>query len=102
MPNTKIHLRIKLVLLRKANWKDIFLFQFISGIFDSDTVKSPNDSLFNWINIFYSLEKIFYKDAKAISFVYDVTVFENKYDLNETNRIDEESKSFSKSKLAIF
>ena len=33
MPNTKIHLRIKLVLLRKANLKDIFLFKFISGIF---------------------------------------------------------------------
>ena len=53
---------------------------------------SPNDSFFNRINIFYSLEKIFYKDAKAISFVYEVTVFNNKYDLNETNRIDEGAK----------
>ena len=47
MPNTKIHLRIKLVLLRKANLIDIFLFQFISSIFVPDTVKSPNNSLFN-------------------------------------------------------
>ena len=92
MPNTKIHLRIKFVLLRKANRKDIYLFQFISGILDPDTINSPNDSFFNWINIFYSLEKIFYKDIKAISLVYDVTVFENKYDLNETNRIDEGAK----------
>ena len=101
MPITKIHLRIKLVLLRKANLKDIYLFQFISSIFVPDTVNSPNDSLFNRINIFYSLEKIFYKDSKAISFVCDVTVFENKYDLNETNRIDEEAKSSSKSILSI-
>ena len=102
MPNTKIHLRIKFVLLRKANRKDIYLFQFISGILDPDTINSPNDSFFNWINIFYSLEKKIYKDAKAISFVYDVTVLENKYDLNETNRIDVKAKSSSKSKLAIF
>ena len=92
MPNTKIHLRIKFVLLRKANRKDIYLFQFISGILDPDTINSPNDSFFNWINIFYSLEKKIYKDAKAISFVYDVTVFNNKYDLNETNRINEGAK----------
>ena len=71
---------------------DIFLFQFISSIFVPDTVNSPNDSLFNRINIFYSLEKIFYKDAKAISFVYDVTIIGNKYDLNETNWIDEGAK----------
>ena len=101
MPNTKIHLRTKLVLLGKANLIDIFLFQFISSIFVPDTVKSPNDSLFNWINIFYSLEKIFYKDIKAFSLVYDFIVFENKYDSNETNRIDEEAKSSSKSILSI-
>ena len=92
MPNSKIHLRIKFVLLRKANRKDIYLFQFFSGILDPDTINSPNDSFFNWINIFYSLEKKIYKDAKVISFVYDVTVFNNKYDLNETNRIDEGAK----------
>ena len=47
MPNTKIHLRIKFVLLRKANRKDIYLFQFISGILDPDTINSSNDSFFN-------------------------------------------------------
>ena len=92
MHNTKMHLRTKFVLLGKANLIDRFLFQFISGILDPDTINSPNDSFFNWINIFYSLEKKIYKDAKAISFVYDVTVFNNKYDLNETNRINEGAK----------
>ena len=66
MPNTKIHLRIRLDLLRKANLKDIFLFKFISGIFDPDTVNSlmPHSSTESiyfilWKKYFIKMQKQF-------------------------------------------
>ena len=142
---------VKVVLLGEAGvGKTCIISQFISGVFDPDTISSLSAQFitktldFKKLNKsikfeiwdtagqerFRSLAKIFYKDAKVICLVYDITVkksFEelknfwyeqqtklnvegdpifavvgNKYDLYETTQVDEEGKNFAKSIGAIF
>ena len=143
---------VKVVLLGEAGvGKTCIISQFISGVFDPDTISSLSAQYltktidFSDINKsikfeiwdtagqerFRSLAKIFYKDAKVICLVYDVTskksfdelknfwyeqqtklnvdgepifaVVGNKFDLYETKQVeDEEVKDFAKSINAIF
>ena len=142
---------VKVVLLGEAGvGKTCIISQFISGVFDPDTISSLSAQYltktidFSDINKsikfeiwdtagqerFRSLAKIFYKDAKVIWLVYDITakksfqelknfwyeqqtklnvegdpifaVVGNKYDLYEIKQIDDEAKSFAKSIGAIF
>ena len=142
---------VKVVLLGEAGvGKTCIISQFISGIFDPDTISSLSAQFITktldykkynksikfeiWDTAgqerFRSLAKIFYKDAKVICLVYDITskksfeelknfwyeqqtklnvdgepifaVVGNKYDLYETKQVDEEAKNFAKSIGAIF
>ena len=142
---------IKVVLLGEAGvGKTCIISQFISGVFDPDTISSLSAQFitktldFRDINKtikfeiwdtagqerFRSLAKIFYKDAKVIVLVYDITskksfeelknfwygeqtknnvdgnpifaVVGNKYDLYETTQVNDEGKEFAKSINAIF
>ena len=142
---------VKVVLLGEAGvGKTCIISQFISGVFDPDTISSLSAQFitktlefkeFNkslkfeiWDTAgqerFRSLAKIFYKDAKVICLVYDITskksfdelktfwyeqqtklnvdgepifaVVGNKYDLYETTQVDDEAKTFAKSIGAIF
>ena len=142
---------VKVVLLGEAGvGKTCIISQFISGVFDPDTISSLSAQFitktlefkeFNkslkfeiWDTAgqerFRSLAKIFYKDAKVICLVYDITskrsfdelkdfwyeqqtklnvdgepifaVVGNKYDLYETTQVDDEAKKFANSIGAIF
>ena len=142
---------VKVVLLGEAGvGKTCIISQFISGVFDPDTISSLSAQFitktlefkeFNkslkfeiWDTAgqerFRSLAKIFYKDAKVIVLVYDITskksfeelknywyeeqtklhvdgnpifaVVGNKYDLYETTQVDDEAKKFANSIGAIF
>ena len=142
---------LKVVLLGEAGvGKTCIISQFISGVFDPDTISSLSAQFitktldFRDINKtikfeiwdtagqerFRSLAKIFYKDAKVIVLVYDITskksfdelksfwyeeqtklnvdgnpifaVVGNKYDLYETTQVNDEGKNFAKSINAIF
>ena len=142
---------LKVVLLGEAGvGKTCIISQFISGVFDPDTISSLSAQFitktldFKDINKtikfeiwdtagqerFRSLAKIFYKDAKVIILVYDITskksfeelksfwyeeqtklnvdgnpifaVVGNKYDLYETTQVDDEGRNFAKSINAIF
>ena len=142
---------IKVVLLGEAGvGKTCIISQFISGVFDPDTISSLSAQFitktldFRDINKtikfeiwdtagqerFRSLAKIFYKDAKVIVLVYDITskksfeelknfwygeqtknnvdgnpifaVVGNKYDLYETTQVNDEGKEFAKSINGIF
>ena len=142
---------VKVVLLGEAGvGKTCIISQFISGVFDADTISSLSAQFITktleykkyekslkfeiWDTAgqerFRSLAKIFYKDAKVICLVYDVTskksfdelknfwyeqqtklnvdgepifaVVGNKYDLYETTQVDDEAKNFAKSIGAIF
>ena len=141
----------KVVLLGESGvGKTCIISQFISGVFDPDTVtslsaqyltKSIDFKEYNksikfeiWDTAgqerFRSLAKIFYKDARVICLVYDITnkksfqelkdfwyekqtklnvegdpifaVVGNKYDLYEIRQIEDEGKNFAKSIGAIF
>ena len=143
---------VKVVLLGEAGvGKTCIISQFISGVFDPDTISSlsaqfitKNMELKNIKKVikfdiwdtagqerFRALAKIFYKDAKVICLVYDITskktfeelkefwyeqqtklnvdgepifaVVANKNDLYEIQQVkDEEGKEFAKSINAIF
>ena len=142
---------VKVVLLGEAGvGKTCIISQFISGVFDADTISSLSAQFITktleykkyekslkfeiWDTAgqerFRSLAKIFYKDAKVICLVYDITskksfeelknfwyeqqtklnvdgepifaVVGNKYDLYETTQVDDEAKNFAKSIGAIF
>ena len=142
---------VKVVLLGEAGvGKTCIISQFISGVFDPDTISSLSAQFITktldfkdikksikfeiWDTAgqerFRSLAKIFYKDAKVICLVYDITskksfdelknfwyeqqtklnvdgepifaVVGNKYDLYETTQVDDEAKNFAKSIGAIF
>ena len=142
---------VKVVLLGEAGvGKTCIISQFISGVFDPDTISSLSAQFIKktldfkdikksikfeiWDTAgqerFRSLAKIFYKDAKVICLVYDITskksfdelknfwyeqqtklnvdgepifaVVGNKYDLYETTQVDDEAKNFAKSIGAIF
>ena len=142
---------VKVVLLGEAGvGKTCIISQFISGIFDPDTISSLSAQFITktleykkynkslkfeiWDTAgqerFRSLAKIFYKDAKVICLVYDITskksfeelknfwqeqqtklnvdgepifaVVGNKYDLYETNQVADDAKNFAKSIGAIF
>ena len=141
----------KVVLLGESGvGKTCIISQFISGVFDPDTVtslsaqyltKSIDFKEYNksikfeiWDTAgqerFRSLAKIFYKDARVICLVYDITnkksfeemkdfwyekqtklnvegdpifaVVGNKNDLYEIRQIEDEGKNFAKSIGAIF
>ena len=143
---------VKVVLLGEAGvGKTCIISQFISGVFDPDTISSlsaqfitKNMELKNIKKVikfdiwdtagqerFRALAKIFYKDAKVICLVYDITskktfeelkefwyeqqtklnvdgdpifaVVANKNDLYENQQVkDEEGKEFAKSINGIF
>ena len=142
---------VKVVLLGEAGvGKTCIISQFISGVFDPDTISSLSAQFITktldykkynkslkfeiWDTAgqerFRSLAKIFYKDAKVICLVYDITskksfdelknfwyeqqtklnvdgepifaVVGNKYDLYESKQVEEEAKNFAKSIGAIF
>ena len=142
---------VKVVLLGEAGvGKTCIISQFISGVFDPDTISSLSAQFITktlefkdlkksikfeiWDTAgqerFRSLAKIFYKDAKVICLVYDITtkksfeelknfwyeqqtklnvegepifaVVGNKYDLYETTQIDDDAKNFANSIGAIF
>ena len=143
---------VKVVLLGEAGvGKTCIISQFISGVFDPDTISSlsaqfitKNMELKNIKKVikfdiwdtagqerFRALAKIFYKDAKVICLVYDITskktfeelkefwyeqqtklnvdgepifaVVANKNDLYEIQQVkDEEGKEFAKSINEIF
>ena len=143
---------VKVVLLGEAGvGKTCIISQFISGVFDPDTISSLSAQFisktieFKDINKiikfdiwdtagqekFRALAKIFYKDAKVICLVYDITshksfealkdfwyeqqtklnvdgdpiyaVVANKNDLYESQQVDEaEAKEFAKSINGIF
>ena len=143
---------VKVVLLGEAGvGKTCIISQFISGVFDPDTISSLSAQFisktidFKDINKtikfdiwdtagqekFRALAKIFYKDAKVICLVYDITshktfealkefwyeqqtklnvdgdpiyaVVANKNDLYESQQVnEEEAKEFSKSINAIY
>ena len=142
---------LKVVLLGEAGvGKTCIISQFISGVFDPDTISSLSAQFITktldfrdlnktikfeiWDTAgqerFRSLAKIFYKDAKVIVLVYDITskksfeelksfwyeeqtklhvdgnpifaVVGNKYDLYETTQVNDEAKNFAKSINAIF
>jgi small GTP-binding protein len=144
--------KVKVVLLGEAGvGKTCIISQFISGVFDPDTISSlsaqfitKNMELKNIKKVikfdiwdtagqerFRALAKIFYKDAKVICLVYDITskktfeelkefwyeqqtklnvdgepifaVVANKNDLYENQQVkDEEGKEFAKSINGIF
>ena len=143
---------VKVVLLGEAGvGKTCIISQFISGVFDPDTISSLSAQFisktieFKDINKtikfdiwdtagqekFRALAKIFYKDAKVICLVYDITshksfealkefwyeqqtklnvdgdpiyaVVANKNDLYESQQVnEEEAKEFAKSINAIY
>ena len=143
---------LKVVLLGEAGvGKTCIISQFISGVFDPDTISSLSAQFITknmelkdikkvikydiWDTAgqerFRALAKIFYKDAKVICLVYDITsrksfeelkefwyeqqtklnvdgdpifaVVANKNDLYEIQQVnDEEGKEFAKSINAIF
>ena len=142
---------VKVVLLGESGvGKTCIISQFIQGVFNPDKLpslsaqyltKSVDFKEFNktikfeiWDTAgqekFRSLAKIFYKDAKVICLVYDISykksfqelkdfwyekqtklnvegdpifaVVGNKYDLYETSQINDEAKNFAKSIGAIF
>ena len=143
---------VKVVLLGEAGvGKTCIISQFISGLFDPDTISSLSAQFITktiefknfqkyikfeiWDTAgqerFRSLAKIFYRDAKVICLVYDVTskktfeelknfwyeketkinvdgkpifaVVGNKYDLYEYSQVtDDEVKEFTKSIKGIF
>ena len=142
---------VKVVLLGESGvGKTCIISQFIQGVFDPEKLpslsaqyltKSVDFKEFNktikfeiWDTAgqekFRSLAKIFYKDAKVICLVYDISykksfqelkdfwyekqtklnvegdpifaVVGNKYDLYETSQINDEAKNFAKSIGAIF
>ena len=142
---------VKVVLLGESGvGKTSIISQFIQGVFNPDKLpslsaqyltKSVDFKEFNktikfeiWDTAgqekFRSLAKIFYKDAKVICLVYDISykksfqelkdfwyekqtklnvegdpifaVVGNKYDLYETSQINDEAKNFAKSIGAIF
>ena len=141
---------VKVVLLGEAGvGKTCLISQFISGVFDADTISSLSAQFITktvdfkkydkslkfeiWDTAgqerFRSLARIFYKDAKVICLVYDITskksfdelknfwyeqqtklnvdgepiyaVVGNKYDLYETSQIGDEAIDFAKSIGAI-
>ena len=143
---------VKVVLLGEAGvGKTCLISQFISGVFDADTISSLSAQFITktvdfkkydkslkfeiWDTAgqerFRSLARIFYKDAKVICLVYDITLKEsfekmksywyeqevllnadgqpifvvvgNKFDLYEKRQVsDEEALDFAKSIRAIF